>query len=95
MWRGRTAGIDPKRTGQLYSLSLCIEYKLPNSMARPEGFNLSVHLSEVQAQRIELADQFSGAAGISFLQSRVAQRGEALDVQCAKELLAAASSVGG
>jgi len=84
-----------KQYEPMYSraIRLCIEHYLPNSMARAEGFDLDKHQSEVQAQRNELAAQFGNAAGISYVQGRIAQGGEELTMLCANELLNAARSV--
>jgi hypothetical protein len=86
---------DEERYGSEYAraLALCVEYKLPNSMARPPGFNLSKHLSDVQVDRSKLASEFASPSGISFVEQRIAQGGEELTVVCARELLSAAKAV--
>lgn len=69
------------------SVALCNEYSFPNSMARPDGFDLDKHLAEVQAQRRELAVSFATPEGISFIEGRIAQGGDEADLNCAKQLL--------
>ena len=76
------------------AIDLCIEFKLPNSMSRPSGFDTSKRLEEVQVQRQALAVQFASPAGLSYIEGRITPGGDELENICAKELLGAASSVG-
>src|SRR4051794_25656388 len=67
------------------AIELCVEYKLPNSMARPSGFDMSEHLKEVQAQRRKIAVQFASPEGLSYIEGHITPGGDELKNACARE----------
>lgn len=73
----------------LYSqaINLCVEYYLPNSMARPPGFDLSAHLDGVQAERKKISAQFANPPGRQYIQQQLSQEHDELNIKCAQELL--------
>lgn len=54
-------------------LPLCEEYFLPNSMARPNGFDLQQHLKELEVELYEHSFAFQSKAGVELLNG-IAQR---------------------
>ena len=66
---------------------LCDEWLLPNSMARPPGFDLEGHRKAIEADLRRRAVPFGSPAGRAFLRARITQPCEDPAYRCAKTLL--------
>jgi len=71
---------------------LCLQILLPNSMARPEGFDLSAELARLEAERDALALGFASPAGVKFLVAKSKQDTSREAQLCVVELLATLAS---
>jgi len=70
------------------SHELCLQIYYPNSMARPEGFDLSAELARLTAERDQLALGFASLAGVEFLVAKSKQDGSREAQACIVQLLA-------
>jgi hypothetical protein len=70
------------------ALELCTEYFLPNSMARPPGFDINKHLAKVDTKRRRITRVFHNAAGVAFLEARISQDADDLRIVCMLQILA-------
>ena len=75
-------------------LDLCNEETFPNSMARPQGFDLPAHLSSLKAQRESLIEQFATQRGITYIENRISSEHDDVRISCATGLLIDAQSFG-
>ena len=66
---------------------LCDEYFLPNSMARPAGFDLDGDLRRLEAQLRDRATAFRAPRGVGYLRSRVGDATDDISRACARRLL--------
>jgi len=69
------------------SVRLFAEYRLPNSMARPAGFDLESHLREVEAKRENVSSVFHSPSGVQFIQARIQAEPDELVVLAGLEIL--------
>ena len=65
----RAAGEQERREQQAIDelMPLCREILMPNSQARPAGFNLAEHLREVERKRRTAGRSLWGNSGVAFL----------------------------
>ena len=68
-------------------LPLCNELFLPNSMARPPGFDLPARLEEVSRQIREHAAEFNTPAGVRYLRARLEREHDDIARACIRRLL--------
>ncbi|WP_421220230.1 hypothetical protein [Aeromonas jandaei] len=68
-------------------IRLCTEETLPNSQARPEGFDLEQHLADLRAERLQLTRQLATPAGHAALTARLKISADDLDILCLKQAL--------
>ena len=66
---------------------LCDAFFLPNSMARPTGFDLQGHMHEIEAQLRNRAARFRSAEGIAYLRSHRESDSDDISHACAEKLL--------
>jgi hypothetical protein len=71
---------------------VCLQILLPNSMARPESFDLSAELDRLKAERDALALGFASPAGVEFLVAKSKQDTSREAQLCIVELLATLAS---
>lgn len=70
-------------------LDVCIEIFLPNSMARPAGFDIEGHIGRLEKLRDMKAMEFSSEKGIDFLLEIISDAEEREVYYCAAQGLAA------
>jgi len=68
-------------------LELCIEYSLPNSMARPPGFDINAHLEQIKQEKDNVAGQLSTEKGLEYVRYRLESITDDLERSCATELI--------
>src|SRR5262245_28239335 len=68
-------------------LPLCNELFLPNSMARPPGFDLSARLEDLSRQIREHAAEFNTPAGVRYLRVRLERERDDIARACVRRLL--------
>jgi hypothetical protein len=66
---------------------LCEEYFLPNSMARPTGFDLEGRLRQLEAQLRERSAAFSAPGGVEYLRGKLGDATDDMSRACARQLL--------
>jgi hypothetical protein len=66
---------------------LCDQWLLPNSMARPPGFDLQGHLNTIQAELRRRAVSFRSPSGRVYFRARIKDPCEDLVCGCAETLL--------
>lgn len=81
---GSAAEVDVKAT-LTKALKLCTELTLPNSMARPPGFDINAHLRQVEAEYQVVSAQLATPAGISAIENFLVDNPDELDTICAVE----------
>ncbi len=64
----------------------CVELKFPNSMARPQGFDINAHLAEVQKQYRGLIGKLSNPDGLRAVEAYLASEHNDVEVLCAIEI---------
>lgn len=65
----------------------CEEIRLPNSQARPEGFDLKAHLQKLEKRRQEAAQAFSRPEGIEFLEQQLDKTDDEMRQICMLQVL--------
>ena len=83
-----TPDIEQLNTAFDESARRFVEYRLPNSMARPPGFDLEGHLRQVEAQRRVVSRVFHSPAGVEFVVSRIREEPDELVTLAGLEILA-------
>ncbi len=68
-------------------LKACEELLLPNSMARPTGFDISAHLEAREQERKKLAMSFANESGTQFLQHQLSEASDELERLCIAKAL--------
>ena len=71
---------------------LCDEYFLPNSMARPAGFDREARLRRLESQLRERASVFRSPRGVEYLRSHLGKESDDISRACAQKLLAYAQA---
>ena len=69
------------------AIPVCEEFFLPNSMARPSGFDVNAHQTELEQRIIGLADTFRSVAGVSYLEERAQRETDDVAKACVRKLL--------
>jgi len=72
---------------------LCEEFFLPNSMARPPGFDLQGHMHEIEVRLRDRAARFRSPEGIAYLRSHRERDSDDISRACAGKLLALADPI--
>jgi len=68
-------------------IARCEEIALPNSMARPPGFDINAHLRVLERQRADLVARVRSADAVSFVRKRLEKEADGLSVHCLRQLL--------
>jgi hypothetical protein len=68
-------------------LKLCTESLFPNSMARPEGFDLEKHLQDVKTEKDKTATKLNAEEALKYIESRAAVTKDDVEKECAAQLL--------
>jgi hypothetical protein len=71
----------------------CEEFFLPNSMARPPGFDLKGHTKELEQRLAGFAHLFQSEAGRAYLDERAKRESDNVAKGCAEQLLVRAGAV--
>ena len=78
---GNRFGVEFEETQRL-----CDEFFLPNSMARPPGFDLHQHMQELDSRLRGRADLFSSPAGMAYLRTQQGTGSDDVRRACAAKL---------
>ena len=65
----------------------CEQFFLPNSMARPTGFDLERHLREVEGALQKRAELFRSAEGMKYLEAERSHESDNVRKACSGKLL--------
>jgi hypothetical protein len=69
-------------------LQLCEEITLPNSMARPPGFDINAHLAALRTERSQLVGSLRNPVGAQAAQSHRGPEQDELRRHCLEQLMA-------
>jgi hypothetical protein len=69
-----------------HAVELCVQIKLPNSMARPEGFDINAHVGALQHEYRGKIRELSTADGVRRIDAFLSGEHDDLSVLCALEI---------
>ncbi len=72
------------------AFELCEEIALPNSMARPEGFDITAHVTQLAVTESEIIRVFYSQEGVEYLESLKGRQTDELEIYCTEKFLSRA-----